>query len=117
MKLILKLEEAAMFGASIYAFSFLPYAWWWYPVMILAPDVSIAGYAAGPRVGAVIYNLFHHKGIALAIWAAGIVTENHVLAFAGIILFGHSSMDRLSGYGLKYPDDFKNTHLGRIGKG
>jgi hypothetical protein len=31
-------------------------------------------------------------------------------------LFCHSSLDRVLGYGLKYPDAFQNTHLGRIGK-
>ena len=34
----------------------------------------------------------------------------------GLILFGHSSMDRILGYGLKYPDSFEHTHLGMIGK-
>jgi len=32
------------------------------------------------------------------------------------VLYGHSSFDRLCGYGLKYVDDFKHTHLGWIGK-
>lgn len=32
------------------------------------------------------------------------------------ILFGHSAMDRIFGYGLKFNDNFKNTHLGWIGK-
>jgi len=38
------------------------------------------------------------------------------LMFAGTILFGHSSFDRVLGYGLKYEDAFQNTHLGRIGR-
>ncbi|MDA1193538.1 MAG: DUF4260 family protein, partial [Candidatus Poribacteria bacterium] len=29
----------------------------------------------------------------------------------GAILIGHSAFDRLLGYGLKYPDAFKHTHL------
>jgi hypothetical protein len=35
---------------------------------------------------------------------------------AGTILLGHSSLDRVLGYGLKYPDSFQNTHLGVIGR-
>ncbi|MBV6397568.1 MAG: hypothetical protein HFACDABA_03182 [Anaerolineales bacterium] len=31
-------------------------------------------------------------------------------------LFGHSSFDRVLGYGLKHEDAFQNTHLGRIGR-
>ena len=32
----------------------------------------------------------------------------------GIILFGHASMDRIFGYGLKFSDNFKHTHLGNL---
>lgn len=31
-------------------------------------------------------------------------------------LLGHSSFDRVLGYGLKHEDAFQNTHLGRIGR-
>lgn len=33
-----------------------------------------------------------------------------------IILFGHWAIGRIFGYGLKYGDDFKHTHLGWIGR-
>ena len=41
-----------------------------------------------------------------------------LLMFAALhaILFGHSSFDRVLGYGLKHEDAFQNTHLGRIGR-
>jgi hypothetical protein len=42
--------------------------------------------------------------------------NSEVLQIAGIILFGHSSMDRTFGYGLKLGEGFKYTHLGIIGK-
>ena len=35
---------------------------------------------------------------------------------AALILFGHSSLDRVFGYGLKYTDAFQHTHLGWIGR-
>ena len=38
------------------------------------------------------------------------------LEIAGIILLAHSAFDRMLGYGLKYSDSFKNSHLGKIGK-
>jgi hypothetical protein len=116
MKNLIRLEEAAMFLLSIYLFSLLPYAWWWYLVWILAPDLSMVGYAAGSRVGAICYNFVHHKGVAILVYITGAYLHNEVLMLTGTILFGHSSMDRIMGYGLKYPDDFKHTHLGQIGK-
>ncbi len=42
--------------------------------------------------------------------------DANLLLLAGIIMFGHSGMDRVFGYGLKHTDSFSNTHLGRIGK-
>ncbi len=105
-----------MLGISIFVFLGMAYHWWLYPAFILAPDLSMLGYLINTRVGAISYNLFHHKGIALLLFATGMYFLNEELIFSGIILFGHSSMDRILGYGLKYPDSFHHTHLGWIGK-
>lgn len=116
MKNVLKLEEAFMFGLSIFLFSKLDYAWWWYPVLILLPDLSMVGYLMNTRVGAVTYNFIHHKALGIGLYVLGIVLANQFLQLMGLILFGHSSMDRVLGYGLKYSDSFQNTHLGVIGR-
>lgn len=116
MKRVIQLEEAAMFLLTIYLFSRLSFAWWWYPALILVPDLSMLGYLAGNKAGAIAYNFVHHKAIAIAVYAAGLYWQNEVLQLAGLILFGHSSMDRMSGYGLKTYEGFKFTHLGQIGK-
>lgn len=42
--------------------------------------------------------------------------DSQVLSLSGIIVFGHSAIDRALGYGLKFNDDFKHTYLGWIGK-
>lgn len=112
MNTLLKLEEAAQWALSMWLFSLLPYAWWVYPAWLLAPDIGMVGYLISPAVGAKTYNLFHHKGLAVVVGLAGLYFSIPGLQLAGIILFGHSAMDRLMGYGLKYPDDFKHTHLG-----
>jgi hypothetical protein len=116
MNKLLKWEEAAMFLLSICLFSQLHFAWWWWLVWILAPDLSMLGYLAGNRTGAMCYNLVHHKGVAIAVYLVGLYTVNESLEFAGLILFGHSCMDRGLGYGLKYFSGFQDTHLGKIGK-
>ncbi|MEP0365552.1 MAG: DUF4260 domain-containing protein [Cyclobacteriaceae bacterium] len=115
MKTTLKLEELAMFGLSIYLFSQLSFEWWWFPALILVPDIGMIGYAVSSRAGALTYNLFHHKGLAIVILLAGWLLPNEWLTLSGIILFGHASLDRIFGYGLKHVDDFKHTHLGQIG--
>ncbi|HMH20549.1 MAG TPA: DUF4260 domain-containing protein [Puia sp.] len=116
MKNLIKLEEAAMFLLSISLLATLHYAWYWWLVWILAPDLSMLGYLAGSRAGAVCYNFVHHKGVAILLYLAGLYTGHQALEFAGLILFGHSCMDRGMGYGLKYFSGFKDTHLGMIGK-
>lgn len=116
MKILLKLEALGLWLFSIFLFSLLDFAWWWYPLLLLAPDLGMLGYLAGPRVGAWTYNIVHHQGVAVAVYVLGVWLANPVLQLAGVILFGHSNMDRLFGYGLKHEDSFHNTHLGRIGK-
>jgi len=116
MNHLLKLEELGQFLLSILLFSQLDYAWWIFPVCILLPDLSMTGYLFNSKTGAFFYNLFHHKLVAIIILTLGIGLNNSLLHLVGVILFGHSSLDRFLGYGLKFNDNFKNTHLGWIGK-
>jgi Domain of unknown function (DUF4260) len=127
MKIILKLEELAMFAGCIGLFYLEGVAWWWYLLLFIGPDISMIGYLAGNTIGAASYNLFHHKaiGIVLAGFAMlFMMLDDSVspspdlewLVFTGVVIFGHASMDRFFGYGLKYNQGFKYTHLGEIGK-
>jgi len=115
MKNSLKIEEVFMFVLGVYLFSLLPYQWWWFLVLILAPDIGMVGYLFGNKPGVFMYNLFHHKGVAIAIYLLGIYLSHDLILLIGVILFAHSSMDRVAGYGLKYDKGFKYTHLGEIG--
>jgi hypothetical protein len=112
MKNLLRLEEALEFFLAIFLFQSLPQPGWLYAVLFLAPDVSMLGYIVNTRVGAVCYNIAHHKGLAIALYVSGVYFQMPWVAFSGLLLFGHSAFDRLLGYGLKYPDHFKHTHLG-----
>lgn len=114
MKTLLKSEEFIQFLAAIYVFSRLNIAWWWFPALILLPDLSMIGYAINPAIGAILYNIVHHKGLGIAVGLLGLMLGNQTLILTGIILFAHSSMDRMLGYGLKYPDSFKHTSLGNL---
>jgi hypothetical protein len=113
---LIKLEELGLFLLSMVLFSQLGYAWWVYPILLLAPDLGMLGYVFGSSVGAATYNTTHHKGLAVLFYTAGILLPLPALALAGLIMLGHSSLDRVLGYGLKYPDSFQHTHLGWIGR-
>ena len=116
MKFLIRLEELALFGLGVAAFALLDLPWWLFVVLLLAPDLSAAGYLVGPRIGAALYNLVHHRGVALVVYATGLAAASQPLTLAGVILFAHSSLDRVFGFGLKYADAFQHTHLGWIGE-
>ncbi len=115
MKNVLRLEELGMFLISFLLFLQIDIAWWWFLVLLLLPDISMAGYLMGDKSGAILYNIFHHKGLAILVMVSGYYLDMEFLYIAGIILFAHASMDRIFGYGLKYQNGFKFTHLGEIG--
>lgn len=112
MKSLLTLEEVGQFLLGLALFTQLDFAWWWFWALLLTPDLSMVGYLINTKIGAQLYNLFHHKLLAVAVLIIGYITHNQAIQLAGIILFSHSAMDRIFGYGLKFSDSFKHTHLG-----
>jgi Domain of unknown function (DUF4260) len=84
---------------------------------LFVPDLSMVGYLRGPRLGSITYNAVHHLVLALALLGLGWWLGIGWLILAGAVVLGHVGMDRALGYGLKLPTDFRDTHLGRIGKG
>ncbi|MCH7401230.1 DUF4260 domain-containing protein [Belliella kenyensis] len=113
---LIKLEEIAQLILSIIIFNQLDFAWWVFLAFILLPDLSMLGYLFNTKIGAITYNIFHHKLLGIMLFGLGIWMDHSYVMLAGVILFGHAAMDRIFGYGLKYADDFKHTHLGWIGK-
>ena len=124
MKTLLKLEELAQFLLCLVLLLLKGVAWWWYLLLLVGPDIGMLGYLIGPRTGALTYNLLHHKGLALLVLLLAFVVEvgnmltnvNTVWLPIGLVLYGHASMDRVFGYGMKFGDNFHHTHLGWIGK-
>jgi hypothetical protein len=113
---LIKIEEFFYFLLAIFLFSRLDFAWWWYPLFFFTPDLAMLGYLHNTRSGAIVYNLIHHKAVAISIYIAGALLGNQILQLAALVIFGHSSLDRVLGYGLKYADSFNHTSSGMIGK-
>lgn len=112
----IRLEEFVLFVLAYIMTMVSGFAWWVFWVLLLLPDLSMLGYLAGTKTGALVYNVVHHRGLAIIIGLAGYFLQIPWLMLLGIILFGHSTMDRVFGYGLKYSDDFKHTHMGWLSK-
>ena len=118
MDFAIKIEEAALTAVAVYfltRFSLGLPVWLWV-LLFFSPDISMLGYVVNSRVGAFTYNLFHHRGIALALLATGLLMHLDLLLTVGLLLAAHSSFDRMLGYGLKFTDDFKHTSSGWMGK-
>ena len=115
VKVTLHLEGAVICAVCLYLLFFhLQMPWWLLPIFILGPDASMIGYAHNPRTGAVLYNLAHTFALALPLTLAGWLSDHRLTLVIGLLLAGHIGMDRMFGYGLKYPAAFKETHFGRI---
>jgi len=113
---IIRIEELAKLALCFILSLYLGYTWWIFLVWLLAPDISMAGYLINKKAGAVVYNVAHHQALAILMGLIGLWIGSREWILVGLVLFGHSSMDRAFGFGLKYLDDFKHTHLGWIGK-
>jgi len=107
------LEGGAELAAAIIGYWLLGGGWLMFVVLLLVPDLSIGGYLAGNRIGAMTYNTVHTylapAALGLVAWAL------HAPAWVPLIALiwaAHIGMDRVLGFGLKYPAGFKPTHLG-----
>jgi len=116
--LLLRLEGLAAAAVSAALYARTGASWWLFAALWLAPDLSMLGYLSGrPCVGARIYNVFHTYLLPGVLALAGLAVHAHALMPIALIWINHIGVDRLLGYGLKYPDGFGSTHLGKMGGG
>lgn len=109
-------ENLAIGAAVVAAFVHLHFSWWWLPVLFLVFDLSMVGYLASSRVGAVCYNLAHAYVVPGVLLLSFVLSGSRWCAFAGLLWAFHIAGDRILGYGLKFTSSFQDTHLGKIGK-
>lgn len=112
--ILLRVEGAAVFGASLALYIHLDFDVLLFVLVVLAPDLGMLGFLAGPRVGAVTYNAVHTELWPIVIATLGVLTGGTVLTEVGLIWLTHIGFDRMIGAGLKYPTGFNDTHLGRV---
>lgn len=111
---LLRLEGAVVAAAAIALYAYVDGSWWLFLALALVPDLSMLGYIAGPAVGAVAYDLVHTYALPVVLAAVGVLADAELAVQVGLVWITHIGIDRLLGYGLKYPSGFKNTHLQRV---
>jgi hypothetical protein len=100
--------------AAIVLYFHADYPWWLLAALVLAPDLSMLGYLAGPALGTAAYDAAHTYVFPIVLVAAGVIAGAEIAVELGLIWFMHIGVDRAIGYGLKYPTGFKDTHLQRV---
>ncbi len=113
-KLLLHLEGLTVLATAVTLYAQGHHSWWLFAALILAPDLAMLGYLVNPRIGAISYNLFHNYVVILLFLGLGYFSGSSWLLAIGLIWLAHAGMDRFAGYGLKYSDRFKHTHLNEV---
>jgi hypothetical protein len=111
---LLHLEGLAVLVGAVALYFDAGYGWLALVLLFLTPDLSMLGYVAGPRLGSLTYDVVHTHTLPVALGVVGIVSGASWAIQLALIWLAHIGMDRLLGYGLKYPTGFKDTHLQRV---
>lgn len=111
---ILRSEGLALAAAAVVVYGVSGKSWGLFCLAFFAPDLGILAYVGGTRTGAWGYNLTHTTVLPLAwglwLWRSA---PGASLALPALWL-AHIGFDRVLGFGLKYPHDFKATHLQKL---
>jgi hypothetical protein len=116
LRALLRLEGLTLFAGMVLLYAVWDGSWWVFALLFLAPDLSFLAYLAGPRAGAMVYNVAHSYMAPMALMVAGFGFAAPLVLSIAMIWLAHIGFDRALGYGLKYAAGFGFTHLGRIGK-
>lgn len=115
VKWLLHAEGLVLLGLAVFFYQTLEGNWWLFFLLLFTPDIAMLGYLKDKKLGASLYNLMHNYVLGFALMAVGyFLFPNTFIVYAGIILIAHVGLDRALGYGLKYPTNFKDTHLQKV---
>ncbi|MFC6463708.1 DUF4260 family protein [Marinilactibacillus sp. GCM10026970] len=107
-----KIGKLFLLIAAIYTYFFVFH--FSVPILLLfffLIDLSMVGYIKDNKVGAIIYNSAHNLIIPCLLLTLGLYFQVNPLIYSSLILFIHIFLDRTFGFGLKYSDAFKHTHI------
>lgn len=112
--ILLRIEGCAILAVSVILYRELHFSWLLFAILLLAPDLSMIGYLGGVKIGASFYNIVHTLAAPLLLIGFSVLTSRFSLLPYGLIWTAHIGMDRMLGFGLKYPTNFKDTHLQHV---
>jgi uncharacterized protein DUF4260 len=113
-KPLLHLEGALVLFLSCILYHQLNGSWLLFVLLLLVPDLFLLGYTINKIVGAACYNLVHTYVLPLSLFYLLWLSGHQSQCWLILIWTAHIGLDRLLGYGLKYPSGFRDTHLNKV---
>jgi hypothetical protein len=110
---LLRAEALCFLVASCGAYHLIfPHHWVLFACLFLVPDLSLLLFLRGPNIAAgTIYNLAHSYVGPSVLGMLAVLLHKVLFGEVSLIWIAHIGMDRMVGYGLKYPQSFKFTHI------
>jgi len=112
--LLLRLESAAILIGAIALYADAGWSWLAFIGLLLAPDISLLALAVNDRLGATLYDVVHNYTLPVALGVVSLLAGASLGMQVATVWIAHIGMDRLVGYGLRYPSNSKETHLQRL---
>ncbi|TMN20872.1 DUF4260 domain-containing protein [Lentibacillus cibarius] len=114
VRITVRLEGLAIFLMGTYLYFTMSDNVWLYLLLALSPDISMVGYLIHTHIGYQLYNVFHTYVITILFLLLGVIMNTDIIIEIGLIWTAHIGMDRLVGFGLKYPTEFHDSHVHRL---
>jgi len=110
---LLQAEAVCVLVASCGAYHLLfPHHWVLFACLFLIPDLSLLAYLREPGSAAsTLYNGMHSYVFPSLLETLSALFHSALLGELSLIWIAHIGMDRMLGYGLKYPTSFRFTHI------
>ena len=110
---LLRCESVVALIAECVAYQhFFPGHWGLFALLFLVPDVALLGYLRPASKGAAtFYNLVHSYVLPLILGLFACLRGAAPEGQVALIWLAHISFDRCLGFGLKFPQTFKYTHI------
>ena len=113
-RILLRIEGLTVLIGAVALYAHLGGNWLVFALLLFAPDLSMIGYVANPRIGSVVYNAAHFYTLPALVLGLSFAASVPAGVLVALIWLAHIGMDRTLGFGLKYPTEFKDTHFQHI---
>lgn len=114
LRKLIYFEYAIGFMICLFLYVHLDYSILLFFALLLVPDITMIGYLFHTKIGAYVYNVGHSFIIPFILFVVAFLNDFSNILMVTLIWLAHICLDRSLGFGLKYYDDFKSTHLQKI---